>query len=151
MANIILLIALIGGFPNIGLEYGLDKYVDNGIATVFSSNDYYNPDNRTACHPYKKLDDGALVIAHRTLPCNTKVVICNKRTNLCTTARVVDRGPYGITYDGKTYQHTSIVDITHAVQRKIRHNGFEDVTLFAPTKIDKRLIRVKGLKIRKTC
>jgi len=151
MANIILLIALIGGFPNIGLEYGLDKYVDNGVATVFSSDDHYNPNNRTACHPYKKLDDGALVIAHRTLPCNTKVVICNKRTNLCTTARVVDRGPYGITYDGKTYQHTSIVDITHAVQRKIRHNGFEDVTLVAPTKIDKRLIRVKGLKIRKTC
>ena len=124
MANIILLITLIGGFPNIGLEYGLDKYVDNGVATVFSSDDHYNPNNRTACHPYKKLDDGALVIAHRTLPCNTKVVICNKRTNLCTTARVVDRGPYGITYDGKKYQHTSIVDITHAVQRKIRHNGF---------------------------
>ena len=149
MLNIMLLIVLLGGLPN--MNYDIDGYVDNGIATVFSSNDYYNPDNRTACYPHKKLDDNALVIAHRTLPCNTKVVICNKRNNLCTTARVVDRGPYGITYNDGKYQHTSIVDITYGVKRKIKHNGFEDVTLLSPTKIDKRIIRIKGLRIRKTC
>ncbi len=34
-------------------------------------------------------------VAHRTLACGTRLVVCNPRTNLCTTATVVDRGPYG--------------------------------------------------------
>lgn len=34
-------------------------------------------------------------VAHRTLPCGTRLGICHPRTGLCTTAFVVDRGPWG--------------------------------------------------------
>lgn len=35
-------------------------------------------------------------VAHRTLPCGTPIGICLTRTGLCTTAYVVDRGPWGV-------------------------------------------------------
>lgn len=34
-------------------------------------------------------------VAHRTLPCGTRLGICNQRTGRCTAAYVVDRGPWG--------------------------------------------------------
>ena len=34
-------------------------------------------------------------VAHRTLPCGTRLGICLARTGLCTAAYVVDRGPWG--------------------------------------------------------
>ena len=34
-------------------------------------------------------------VAHRTLPCGTRLGVCLARTGLCTTAFVVDRGPWG--------------------------------------------------------
>lgn len=34
-------------------------------------------------------------VAHRTLPCGTRLGICNPRTGRCTSAYVVDRGPWG--------------------------------------------------------
>ena len=34
-------------------------------------------------------------VAHRTMPCGTRLGICNPRTSLCTVAYVVDRGPWG--------------------------------------------------------
>lgn len=34
-------------------------------------------------------------VAHRTLPCGTELGVCNPRTGSCTTAYVVDRGPWG--------------------------------------------------------
>lgn len=34
-------------------------------------------------------------VAHRTLPCGTRIGICLARTGLCTAAYVVDRGPWG--------------------------------------------------------
>jgi hypothetical protein len=149
MLTLITLIALLSGAPKV--DYNIDAYIDVGIATTFSSDDLYNPNNITACYPHKKLDDNALVIAHRSLPCNTKVVICNKRTDICTSARVVDRGPYGLTSTRAGLRHTSIVDMTMGVAKKIHHNGFEEVVLFAPKKIDKRIIRVKGVRVRKVC
>jgi hypothetical protein len=35
-------------------------------------------------------------LAHRTLACGTRLSICNLRTNQCTNAFVVDRGPWGV-------------------------------------------------------
>lgn len=35
-------------------------------------------------------------VAHRTLACGTRLGICNLRTSQCTTAYVVDRGPWGV-------------------------------------------------------
>jgi hypothetical protein len=34
-------------------------------------------------------------VAHRTLPCGTRIGLCLPRTKACTTAYVVDRGPWG--------------------------------------------------------
>ncbi len=34
-------------------------------------------------------------VAHRTLACGTRLGVCNLRTSQCTTAYVVDRGPWG--------------------------------------------------------
>ncbi len=39
------------------------------------------------------------IIAHRTLPCGTKVLVRNMRTNLATIATVGDHGPYGACLD----------------------------------------------------
>lgn len=35
-------------------------------------------------------------LAHRTLPCGARLGVCNVRTNQCTVAYVVDRGPWGV-------------------------------------------------------
>lgn len=35
-------------------------------------------------------------LAHRTLPCGTRLGVCNVRTGQCTVAYVVDRGPWGV-------------------------------------------------------
>lgn len=46
-------------------------------------------------------------VAHRTLPCGAQVGICLPRTNLCTTAYVVDRGPWGtLNRKGEWHQRT---------------------------------------------
>jgi rare lipoprotein A (peptidoglycan hydrolase) len=55
--------------------------------------------NRTACgqrltHPYH--DHGLRGVANRTLPCGTRVTVCVKHR--CVRTRVVDRGPYGVSW-----------------------------------------------------
>jgi hypothetical protein len=42
---------------------------------------------------WKKMRDAG--VAHRTLPCGTPIGLCLSRTGNCTTAYVVDRGPWG--------------------------------------------------------
>lgn len=46
--------------------------------------------NTTACG--QTLRRGTVGVAHKTLPCGTRVSICNKRK--CRTLKVIDRGPY---------------------------------------------------------
>lgn len=46
--------------------------------------------NRTACG--QTLYRSTLGVAHRTLPCGTKLQICHR--GVCRYARVIDRGPY---------------------------------------------------------
>jgi rare lipoprotein A len=48
--------------------------------------------NRTACGV--ALTRGLIGVAHRTLPCGSKVTFKNPRNGRVVTARVVDRGPY---------------------------------------------------------
>lgn len=121
----LLLMVILGGINN-------PIYTYEGIGTVFSANDVYNPNPINAC-THKKLVDKELVIAHRTLPCGEEVIICNKRNLKCTTARVADRGPYGTT--GNNY--TSIVDLSEGVKNKIEHNGFEEVFILSGIKLEK--------------
>ncbi len=148
MMNLLLLLALLNSAPKV--DYSFQEYTDSGIGTIFSSNDEYNPDNRAAC-THKKLDDKGLYIAHRTLPCKSKVVVCNSRNSKCVLTTVIDRGPYGLTFNGKLVVHTSIVDMTVAVAKKLEHNGFENVLIFSSRKIDKKTIKIKGIKVRRAC
>jgi rare lipoprotein A len=62
------------------------------------------------------LDNVALVVAHRTLPCGTRVQICFKRSSgtFCATATVRDRGPY---VAGR------IFDLGPAVARAVHFSG----------------------------
>ena len=48
--------------------------------------------NRTACG--YALTEGLLGVAHRTLPCGTRVTFRNPANGRVVTAKVVDRGPY---------------------------------------------------------
>ena len=104
-------------------------------------------------------------VAHRTLPFGTTLRITNLRTKLSTTARVVDRGPFGrinvrgYWYNGihfyrkfffakkpiptKTWSKgvegwRGCLDITPIVGHAIRHNGKEDV-IFEVVKWPRRL------------
>lgn len=82
-----------------------------------------------------------LGIAHRTLPCGTRVIIVNERTHKWSSAVVMDRGPYGAIYHGQWVLKRSNndpgrwrggVDLLPAVAKKIGHNGFEKVKLLVP-------------------
>lgn len=46
-------------------------------------------------------------VAHRTLPCGTRIGVCLARTRRCTTAYVVDRGPWGtLNHRGEWHMRT---------------------------------------------
>lgn len=77
-------------------------------------------------------------IAHRDLPCGTKVFLYNPRTNRSVVARVVDHGPYGAIVHGHwgIKKHAwdpgewrGCVDLTKRTGRLLGHNGFEPVLL----------------------
>ena len=148
MMHLLVLLALLNSAPKV--DYSFQEYIDVGIGTVFSSDDEFNPDNKAAC-THKKLDDKGMYIAHRTLPCKSKVVVCNSRNSKCVLTTVIDRGPYGLTFNGKRVVHTSIVDMTEGVAKRIEHNGFEKVFIISPRKIDKKTIKLKGMKVRRAC
>lgn len=63
------------------------------VASWYGPGLYGNP---LACGG--RLTTSTFGVAHKTLPCGTRVRLCARR---CTTARVIDRGPYvaGRTFD----------------------------------------------------
>ena len=91
-----------------------------GKATTFwAHGDAQNPDPHLACL-HRDLKDSDLVVAHKTLPCGSSVVVYNLRTNLATRAIVGDRGP----------RH-AMVDLSRAVAKAIGSNGKETVVLIS--------------------
>ena len=91
-------------------------------------------------------------IAHRTLPCGSKVTLTNVRTGKVAVGRVVDRGPYGACvrrgYHPIASKHhckrqdwrlrlrkptrgrwRGCVDLTPALRHRLGHNGGELVIL----------------------
>jgi hypothetical protein len=89
-----------------------------GIATNFSAtNDPWNPSPHAACL-HRDLKDTDLVIAHPTLPCNSKVFLYVPRTGRGVVAKVGDRGP----------RH-ALIDLNVAVTKVLRANGFETVVM----------------------
>jgi rare lipoprotein A len=65
-----------------------DAQTQSGIASVYTS----KQGSRTASG--KRLNDGALTAAHRTLPFGTKVRVTNKRNGRSVVVTITDRGPF---------------------------------------------------------
>lgn len=102
--------------------------IEVGVGTTFSAaNDPGNPNPHLACYGRDLRDDRDLVVAHRTLPCRSKVVVCVPRTSRCAVGLVGDRGPYGRTKTG----YRAIVDLSPAMKRQLLHNGRETVLLWS--------------------
>lgn len=57
----------------------------------------------------RRIEPDDVGIAHRTLPCGTRVRITNTRTGLSTVAPVITRGPYGACLD-EGWTHGRCVD-----------------------------------------
>ena len=81
-------------------------------------------------------------VAHRTLPCGERLGICNQRTGLCTTAYVVDRGPWGaLNHKGEWHVRTGkllpgehyrgVLDLLPGVYSAIELRGIEKVTFWS--------------------
>ena len=85
-------------------------------------------------------------IAHRTLPCGTRVRVTNLRTKLSTVAVVIDRGPYGACLDLGWHRgpcsewaikrHRSdpgswrgLADLTPPVAAELNHKSFDAVRI----------------------
>ncbi len=101
------------------------------LATQFAAKgDPWNPDPELACQPGRDLDDSRdVIVAHRTLPCGTRVRICVVRSGACVEARVADRlGPC-------RPHRCSQLDLAPATARLLRlnrrrgWNGMEPVTI----------------------
>lgn len=74
---------------------------DTGVASTFFPRERLN-DGILACDGGRRwTDERELLVAHRSLPCGTVVVIENMRTGALVAARVLDRGPYGAVLDGQ--------------------------------------------------
>lgn len=89
-----------------------------GIATVFLPEfDLYNPNPYLPCF-HRDMRWSDRVVAHKTLPCKSKVFLYNPRTNRSTWAVVGDWGP-----------RKSLVDLSPAIAKELKHNGKELVFL----------------------
>jgi rare lipoprotein A len=87
----------------------------SGIASVYST----KTGSKTASG--RRLNDGALTAAHRSLPFGTKVRVTNKRTGRSVVVTITDRGPF---------VRGRVIDLTMAGARAIGMGwGLAPVTL----------------------
>jgi hypothetical protein len=87
-----------------------------GMGTIFwAKGDRFNPDPNMACYS-RPLRDDLLVVAHKTLPCRSKVLLINPRNKLHTIATVADRGP-----------KRALIDLSRATAKALKHNGLEPI------------------------
>ena len=99
----------------------LFAHAEVGMATTFSAAEGapYNPNPHLCCQ-HRDLDDRRdLVVAHKTLPCGTELLILLPRTGRYSFATVEDRGPA-----------RAMLDLAPALRKKLKHNGRERVVMF---------------------
>ncbi len=88
----------------------------------------------------RNVEPSDMIIAHRTLPCGTRVLVTLARTGKSIVATVGDRGPYGAVCGEKKrwcLKRSELdpgvwrgqADLTPAVAAAIGHRGFETVLL----------------------
>jgi rare lipoprotein A len=86
----------------------------SGIASVYSTSE----GTRTASG--RRLSNGALTAAHKSLPFGTKVRVTNKRNGRSVTVTITDRGPF---------VRGRVIDLTPAGARALGFNGLAPVSL----------------------
>jgi rare lipoprotein A (peptidoglycan hydrolase) len=89
-----------------------------GIATTFSADDIYNPNPLLYCTNKALDDEKDIIVAHKTLPCGSKVFLYNLRTKKHVIAKVMDRGP----------RHAAI-DLSPRTAQKLKANGMEPMLI----------------------
>jgi hypothetical protein len=112
-----------------------------GIASRYGDpGDYWGAGNM-ACTK-KPPDNFIKGCAHRTLPCDTILLLENPRTHRRSICLVLDRGPYGAMYEGKWLIKIhradpgvwrGVLDLTPAVSNELEHNGFEKINIWVLT------------------
>lgn len=90
---------------------------ETGLATQFSNNDKWNPNIYAVCL-HRDLRETDHIIAHKSLPCNSKLLLYNPRTGLMTLTKVGDRGPV-----------RSDLDLNSPVAKAINFNGYEKIIM----------------------
>lgn len=91
---------------------------ETGIASVYSIST--NNNSTVVACPGRKLADGDLVAAHKTLPCGTKLMVLNLDNALSVDVIVIDRGPY---IAGR------IIDLSVAAAKAIQLPGLGPVAI----------------------
>lgn len=86
----------------------------DGIASVYTTHE----GTRTASG--RRLSDGALTAAHKSLPFGTKVRVTNKHNGRSTVVTITDRGPF---------VRGRVIDLTLAGARALAFNGLALVSL----------------------
>ncbi len=90
MTLLLAIMLLMGAQVGNASQYGFvgDRYDNVG---TFACKDRLQ--TKYGSREWEKMRDSG--VAHRTLPCGTRVGVCLARTGRCTVAYVVDRGPWG--------------------------------------------------------
>lgn len=99
------------GVVDRGTERALIRSMRKQLATWYGPGFY---GNRTACG--QRLTKGTVGVAHKTLPCGSKVTIKYKGRFLRT--RVIDRGPYA---------HGASWDLTYAAAKELRFQATDQL------------------------
>jgi rare lipoprotein A len=87
----------------------------SGIASIYSTSD-----GGTKTASGRKLSNGALTAAHKTLRFGTKVRVTNKKNGRSVVVTITDRGPF---------VRGRVIDLTPAGARALGFNGLAPVTL----------------------
>lgn len=105
------------------------------LATNFGSPGDRHAGGKAVCVG-RKVGSDDIGVAHRSLPCGTKVVVYLGRTKRAALATVIDRGPYGATLDGVWFvkktkdepgKWRGCLDMTPRLAKILGHNGLEKV------------------------
>lgn len=118
-----MVIALIKGI----LDFCLALHFEAGVAYTFSAAEGApsNPVAYARCLKRDLNDQKDFVVAHRTLPCRSKVHIYNLDNGKYALAIIGDRGPYGRT-KGK---YRGILDMAPLVNKSLKAKGQANILL----------------------
>ncbi len=103
-------------------------HLEFGLAYTFSASEGppSNPNPNAACLGRDLRDDSDFAVAHRSLPCRSKIRIFNLDNGRHVTAIVADRGPYGKTRNGK---YRAVLDMAPLVNRALKAKGQANVMI----------------------